>query len=160
MADDIDVANYPANPEVVAGYVNGAWPSALGLPARFPGVPLVTIDVNGTRPDAMVLDMEWGDATPEMCPPWAAQHGTDPAPVIYCSLSRVQEVLDAFTAAGFKGDWRLWTAHYTGKPHTCTLLDCGLPIGAVGSMVATQYADPPLSGGPYDLSLCAPGWPA
>jgi len=51
-----------------------AWPTALGLPARFPGVPLVTIDVTGMRPDADVLDMEWGDATPAMCPRWANAH--------------------------------------------------------------------------------------
>jgi hypothetical protein len=161
MADDIDVGNYPANPELVAGYVNGAWPTALGLPARFPGVPLVTIDVNGTRPDAMVLDMEWGDATPEMCPPWVAQHRVgDSGPVIYCSLSRVQEVLAAFVASGFRAPRGLWTAHYSGQPHLCTPAACGLPAAAADLVVATQYADPPLSGGPYDLSLCAPGWPA
>lgn len=158
MYDDIEVANYPANPEVVAGYVNGSWPTALGLPARFPGVPLVTIDVNGSRPDADVLDMEWGDATPDMCPPWTQQH-RGVTPVIYCSTSRVQEVLDAFAAQAATLPM-FWTAHYTGVAHLCDA-SCGLPPLAQGRVVATQWADPAHgSGGQFDVSLTAAGWPA
>lgn len=156
MYDSVDVNSYPADTQIAAGYVNGHWPTANDLPARFPGAEIVTIDVNGSRPDARVLDMEWGDATPDMCPPWAAAHGMDPEPVIYCSLSRVAEVLAAF---GGVGKFRLWTGHYTGNAHICDKA-CGLPDEADGLVVATQWADPGTgSGGNYDVSLVADGWP-
>lgn len=163
MYDDVDIVNYPDHPELVAGYVNGEWPTALGLPARFPDVRLVTIDVNGRRPDAMVLDMEWDDATPEMCPGWSLDHGLDENPVIYCSLSRVQEVLDAYAAADMPAPF-FWTAHYGSGhgAHICGVGLCGLPAGASGRVVATQWAAPNGLGSPgnYDISLCAAGWPA
>jgi len=112
--------------------------------------------VNGTRPDADVLDMEWGDATPAMCPPWANAHAG--APIIYCSVSRVQEVITAFDGAS-RPLPLFWTAHYSGNAHICDAA-CGLPSRAINRMVATQFTDPPGSGGNYDLSLCIPGWPA
>lgn len=165
MYDDVTVANYPADAELVAGYLNGQWPTASpALAARCPGAQIVTIDVNGTRPDADVLDMEWGDATPEMCPPWAIKHLALPnarMPVIYCSLSRVQEVLDAMARYGVVA-FRLWVAHYNVAlgAHICSPSVCGLPSGAASLIVATQYASPSNGAtGEYDESLCSAGWP-
>jgi hypothetical protein len=151
MYDSDTPSVIPADARAVAGYVNGyaaaAWAEAGGF-ARFPKARQLRIDVNGSRPDANVLDVETGDATPDQAPGWikACQaHGTV-VPTIYCSQSAMPRIMSL--CAGLH--YQIWSAHYTGKP----AIDAGA--------VATQYADPNAgSGGHWDVSLIGPSftWP-
>jgi hypothetical protein len=130
MADAIDVSQYPPGSILVpgnddngrpwgvqpvvlrAGYVNGRWPTAVQAGTE------VTIDVNGSRPDADVADVEIGDITPDAFPGWARDHnsrGGFPA-VCYCNRSTMAPVANACAAAGLQvvRDYRWWPATLDG----------------------------------------------
>jgi hypothetical protein len=66
-------------------------------------------------------------------------------------LSNASSLLNTLAGAGIKrSDIRLWTAHYTFKPHRCTAA-CG--FGFTGTADATQWTDKSL-GRNLDESLC------
>lgn len=158
MYDSVNVDAIPADAQVVAGYVNGQWPTFFGLAAKFPSASLVSIDVNGQRPGADVLDIEPGNVGPEAAPAWVAKHVGPKLPVLYCSVSAAHAVMVAMTSSSLL--YKLWTAHYTGVAHLCSAA-CGYGTFPEGLVVATQWADPKAgSGGDYDVSLCIEGWPA
>jgi hypothetical protein len=122
MIDAIDPGQYTATVAVPgagvqsvalrAGYVNGRWPTAVQIGAE------VTIDVNGSRPDADVLDIEVGDATPASAPGWVRAHnsgGRFPA-VLYCNRSTMGPVANACSSAGLQAgrDYKWWIATLDG----------------------------------------------
>lgn len=150
MRDSTAPADIPtAGTDLVAGYLDGsfAWPSA-GW-ARFTSAPHVTIDVNGTRPDADVLDVETGDATPSGSVVWIrkalAVAGRADVPVLYCNQSNRPAIIADQSAAGFAAgrDYKLWVATLDG---TQTLSD-------MTGVVAVQYAGEALTGHHYDQSI-------
>ena len=147
MYDSTDPSMIPTDAAIVAGYTTGlyAWDSA-GW-ARFPTAQKVTITVTPAAL-AKVLDVETFNATPESAPGWATKvRATGVAPCVYCSRYLQPQVQTAFSQAGVaEPDW--WIADWTGSPH---LLE---------GTVATQYANPPTSGGVYDLSETDGAWPA
>jgi hypothetical protein len=161
MFDSVDPYAIPVDADVVGGYDDGwlyRWPHSAW--SRFKGTQ-VHITATGETLTAQVGDVEMGDMEPANAAAWRARQAQahiEPG-VVYCSLSRVQEVFDACGPSV-----KLFTAHYTFVPHLCTT-DClraaNLP-GELpdGSVVATQYADHGPQNQNYDLSLCAPGWPA
>lgn len=151
MYDSITAADIPADAAGVAGYVEGSWKWTAADWARFPRARKVTIAVWAA--DAYALDVEKGDATPEMAPDWIRRQQARglAVPSIYCNDSTWPAVQAA--CAGLSYD--LWIAEY-GRPGTPSY---GRPHLAPGS-AATQYADPAAgSGGHFDLSLCEDWWP-
>lgn len=122
MADAIDCSQFTATVNVPgrgsqpvvlrAGYINGRWPTASQCGTE------VSIDVNGSAPQADVLDIETGDATPDAAPAWVRAHnarGGFPA-VLYCNRSMIHAVANACDAAGLQvgRDFRWWIATLDG----------------------------------------------
>lgn len=156
MYDAVTVANIPAYAAAVAGYVNGHWPTFSTLETAFPHAYRLSIDVIGIA-KADVLDIETGDATNRVAPRWYRRQKAAGAksPVFYTSVSNAQALVETLASFGIaRTGYRLWTAHYTGKPHRCTAA-CG--FGFVDEADATQYTNRAL-GRTLDASLCKPGF--
>lgn len=122
MYDAIDLESIPRDAQAVAGYVGGNWPTFHELAHRWPHARHLSIAVQADE-DAQALDVEAGDATPAEAPAWVRrqiQRGVSP-PVIYVQLSTVPQLQADLRAAGIpRASYRLWTAHWTGKPHRCS----------------------------------------
>lgn len=156
MFDSINVGEIPAGAGLVAGYVNGHWPTYLELVRRFPKAHVLGIAVSSSA-DAECLDVEQGDATVAVAPGWVKRQQARGVrkPVVYTSVSQARSLLDALAADGIRrSDIRLWTAHYTFRPHLCTSA-CG--FGFQGIADATQYHDHAF-GRNLDASLVSDGF--
>lgn len=148
MFDSTTPRNIPRTAALVMGYANGkyAWSArdwALWPPARH-----VFLSVNAWYHQAIVLDVEWGDATAQQANGWII--GSAPVtgwvPTLYGSKSKLDEARPLVAAAGLDCDWFL--ADPTRIPH--------LPAG----YAACQYAWPGLgSPGHFDMSVVADWWP-
>lgn len=128
MYDTVTVDTVPDNPQAVAGYVGGSWPTYNGLVAKFPHALHLSIAVNaGQR--ANCLDIEQYDATPDEAPGWVRHQFTGfHKPVLYCSASAMQAVNSAMSSGGFhRSDYLLWSAHYGVGRHVCGPGTCGYP---------------------------------
>lgn len=148
MYDSVSPGAIPVTAQLVAGYVDGRYAWSAADWARFPNSTHVRIAVFPSTNDGVVLDVEPGDATPVQAPGWVQMRraaGVDPT--VYCSLTDWPAVRRAFAAAGVP-EPHYWIAAYPGN-------GTALYDGAV----AHQYADPPGSGGNYDLSAVADFWP-
>lgn len=155
MYDSVSVLQLPGNAAAVAGYVNGAWPTYTTLLKTHRGAHVLSVDVRGNA-DADCLDVEAGDASPGDAPAWVRrQQGRGVRrPVVYSSVSEWPRVAAALRAAKVDlASVRIWTAHYTGKPHRCSSSVCGFELPRQAD--ATQYTDRAL-GRNLDASLCAP----
>lgn len=152
MFDSIDISQIPASAKAVAGYTSGNWPTYPELVKHWPHAHRLSIAVTSSH-DADCLDVEPGDATPTDAAAWVRrqqQRGVK-RPVLYCSLSGAQTLLETLARAGIpRSNVRLWTAHYTGKAHLCSPA-CG--FGLKASADATQWTDHAL-GRNLDESLC------
>lgn len=151
MFDTIEVGTVPADPQAVAGYVGGNWPTYSELVQRFPHAHHLSIAVFPSE-DADALDVEPGDASPAQAPDWTRrQHARGQArPVLYASRDTIPEVLSVLAGAGIaRSSVRLWSAHYTYRPHICGPHSCGAGFEAD----ATQWTDKAL-GRNLDESLC------
>jgi hypothetical protein len=147
MYDSVTASDIPADALIVAGYVDGAYTWSEADWAQFPGAAKVRIAVSASSHDAQVLDVENGDATPDQAPEWAvAVRALGFAPTIYTSRDNVATVAAAFSAADVPQPY-YWVADWTGTAHL------------IPNSVATQYANPPASGGHYDVSTTLDTWP-
>ena len=154
MYDSITVADIPATAVAVAGYMNGRWPTYPVLGETHPHAKRLSIAVSAIV-DADCLDVEKWDATPEQAPAWVKRQQLRGVkrPVVYTSLSEAKTVLKVLKEHGIeRNQIRLWTAHYTDRPHRCSPL-CRFGFWARAD--ATQYTDKAL-GRNLDASLCAP----
>jgi hypothetical protein len=152
MFDSVDLNQIPAHANAVAGYTSGNWPTYVEMVKRWPHAQHLSIAVDASH-DALCLDVEKGDATPEQAPAWfhrQVQRGIE-KPVLYASLSVCKESLVPTMEAARIGreSYRLWSAHYTGTPHLCGPSE-GLSVAAD----ATQWTDAAL-GRNLDESLCS-----
>ena len=152
MFDSVTISEIPADAAAVAGYVGGNWPTFPSLEAAFPRALRVSIAINVTE-DADVLDVETGDATNADAPAWVKrQLAKGTKPTVYTSLANAMPLRAVLQKAGIASwRYRLWTAHYTDRPHRCTS-KCG--FGFTGTADATQYTERAL-GRNLDASLCA-----
>jgi hypothetical protein len=102
--------------------------------------------------------VEAGDATNAVVEGWLRrQHARGlKRPVIYTSVSNVRALSQMLAAAGFQHgrEYKLWSAHFTFKPHLCSPA-CG--FGMPFTADATQWTDKAL-GRSLDQSLVSPGF--
>lgn len=133
MYDSIEASSIPKDATMMAGYINGHWPSYNPMRILHPTARVLSISVDpGQLADA--LDVENGDATPAQSVTWArAKRNRGDTPIIYCSASAWPTVIKAHQGQ-IQPLW--WIAHYDGDP--------AIPVGAIGK----QYQ----STGPWDLS--------
>lgn len=150
MYDSITPATIPAHASAVGGYVGGSWPDYFEEVKRWPHAQHLSIAVNAEE-DAICLDIENGDATPDQAPAWVKRQKARGVwkPVVYHSLSEMGTVLAALSANGIhREEVRVWTAHYGQGPHICGPSE-GLTTHADG----TQWTSEAL-GRNLDESLC------
>lgn len=150
MYDAVNIDHIPAGAAMVAGYVNGIWPTYDTLVKKFPHAHHVSITVH-SHAVADVLDVEKGDASPADVPQWVLDmRGVHKVPIIYCSASNVSAVRAACTAERVLEPF-FWVADWTNVPH--------LYPGSI----ATQWADGtevyPGDARGTDTSLVSPNWP-
>jgi len=151
LFDSVDVGSLPAGCDLFGAYVDGNWPTATYAESKArvaAGAFMVTITVAGSL-DAMVCDIEPGNISPAAGASWAKNRlARGHRPTIYCSASWVPIVRQALADQQVAlSNVDLWVADWTGQPHLFP-----------GS-VATQYSNPPSSGGNYDVSMTDGYWP-
>ena len=139
----------PADTPITAGYIDGAntavtaaWAAAWAGPLA--GSLKVRISAVGSN-DGHVLDVEQGDATPQMAPGWAKMRraaGLSQV-TVYVNRSNIQAVRDQFAAQGVAPPL-YWIATLDGTQ---------IPLG--GDIIACQYTQQ----GGYDQSTVADYWP-
>lgn len=153
--DSIVPGRLPPTSPVVAGYVDGSWPTYAHLATSFRQATVLSIATDPAN-RAMILDVEKGDATPREAVAWVREgHRLGvKRPCLYMSLGAVATFDDQADMEGItRGEYRLWTAHWTGKPHICSAR-CGL--GSIERPGATQWTDNPAEG--VDVSRSTWGW--
>jgi hypothetical protein len=153
MYDSINLSGIPKTAVAVAGYVGGNWATWFAIPRFFPHAKRTSIAVNASE-DADFLDVERGDATIQQAPAWFKRQRArgKKRPGFYVSVANARALLQELKAAGIRRrEIKLWTAHYTGKPHRCSPL-CRFGFWAIAD--ATQW----VSTSGYDCSLCEPGF--
>lgn len=155
MFDSVNPSEIPGHARAVAGYVGGYWPTFAKLGSLFPASHRLSIAVNAGE-DAECLDVEKGDATNEQAPAWVRRQLKRGIrrPVVYTSVSNAPALIAALERNGVhRAQYRLWTAHYTYKPHRCG------PACGYGQVYAdaTQFSDHAL-GKNLDASLCSPSF--
>lgn len=148
MFDSVSANGIPPTAKIVAGYIDGRYAWTPAEWALFPKALKVRIAVFPTTDDGRVLDVEWGDATPEQAPGWVKMrrasktHPLDGPACVYTSAANWQAVRQAFMDQGVpQPDY--WIAKWDGK--------ATVPAGAV----AKQYQ----SLTSYDLSVTIDSWP-
>lgn len=158
MYDSVDANAIPTNAQMVAGYIDGTqykWTAANW--ARFPTAVKVRIARRTFTNDGHVLDVESGIPTvwPLDNPSVRAgirnwvrmRRAAGVEPTIYCNqLFDWPVIRQIFHEAGMREPY-YWVARYNNVPD--------IPAEAI----AKQYANPPLAGGHYDLSIVADYWP-
>jgi hypothetical protein len=117
--DSIDPETVPAGAEV-ATYATGANPTPASLVAGRKKV--LWIDTEGTDPEAQVIDVEPGCASPSQVPQWVQSHlADDPGSVaiVYTTLSEWSQVQQEISGlpASTQSEIRWWIADPTGYPH-------------------------------------------
>lgn len=151
MYDSTNASLIPSNATLMAGYINGKYPSYFQMAIDHPQSTVLTITVKAHNPDgsyviADILDIESGDATPAEAPGWTQAMRALSRPVItnYCSrLGTWPDTKAAFVSAKVALP-DFWIADYTGQPHL------------VPGSVATQWTD---FDNDYDISQTNGSWP-
>lgn len=153
MYDSTNPNDIPTNAQMVAGYIDGTtYKWSENSWSRFPTAVKVRIARRTYTNDGHVLDVEAG--IPTVWPingsivTWVQmRRNAGVEPTIYCNqLNDWSPLRTLFNRAGVKEpNW--WVARYNNDPV--------IPPGAI----AKQYANPPLAGGHYDLSVVADYWP-
>lgn len=126
MADSVDCKQFHSVVSVpgvgvsavslTAGYLP---PSSFAASSQACGGTNVKIDVAAVHPEADVLDIETGDATPASAPAWVIAHNkvrTDYPAILYCNRSTIHAVANALAAAGLvvNRDYKWWIATLDG----------------------------------------------
>ncbi len=151
--DSITASDIPlAGLDVAMGYINGAYAWSGADAQRFAGrgIPVSFIDVNASRPDADILDVEVGNATVSGAVHWIQDRKRlSPQPsypgIIYCNRSTLTPLFNAMNAAGLQivRDFRLWIATLDGTKR----------VADMTGVTAVQYAGTAQTGGHYDESI-------
>lgn len=151
MYDSISPENWPSDGDLYAGYVGGAWPTYTNgtAAAHAHGKPVVSIAVASTF-DALVLDVEKGDAPPELAPGWVQRQrdqGVDPT--VYCEAFALPSVRAAFQTAKVAEPWYWIAAYSMATPAVFRMAP---------TVVAHQFGGD--RGAGWDISAVADHWPS
>src|ERR1051326_834381 len=156
MYDSTTAGDCPDDGDLYAGYIDGHYNDYGAMVEAFPGKEHVRISVNAFGPDADVLDVENGDATPEQAPGWVSrQHAAGVAvPTVYCNRGNEGAIDQALHDAGIATDRvAFWLATLDGEEVTGTTAH-GYAI------VACQIEGQAMTGKHYDRSIVYDdGWP-
>lgn len=148
MYDSTSARDIPTNAQMVAGYISGGYAWSAADFARFPSSTIKLTIATLPQFNADILDVEWSDATPQQAPGWALrQRARGADPTVYIQESNWQVARQEFAN------------QRVAEPHWWIAAYDNTPIVQPGA-VAHQYADPPASGGHYDVSVCLDSWPA
>jgi hypothetical protein len=142
--DAVDPQTVPPGYEV-ATYADGPHPTPVSEVAGRKQV--LWIDVDGSDPQAQVLDVEPGCATPAQVPQWVQSRVTDQpgaVAIVYTMISEWPAVQSAVASLPeqVQSQIRWWIADPTGSPHV------------VPGSSATQW----YWGSNYDISTALPGF--
>lgn len=150
MFDSTNVSAIPRTATLLLVYIDGDFVTAPAAAQQFPNarrVPTTTTAAGSL--EAQVYDCEKGDGDPQQAASWASRKiALNQRPTIYVERSQWSDVQLALIDLGISlnaVDYGI--ADWTGVPHL-------LPGSAF-----TQYANPPSSGGDYDISLTNGVWP-
>lgn len=118
MRDSTEASVIPVDgTDIAAGYLDGSFQTWAALAVRFPNIPRVAVDVNGSAPGAQVRDWETGDKAGSL-EQWVIQHnalsGVKDA-VIYCNRSTIAEVRQLTGSQILGVDYFLWIATLDGS---------------------------------------------
>ncbi|HUN34108.1 MAG TPA: hypothetical protein VMU95_19070 [Trebonia sp.] len=142
--DSVEPGVLPAG-QAAAVYADGPFATSSASVAGHPNV--LWIDVNGGDPNANVLDVEPGDATPARAALWVSSKLTaDPSSVaiVYTFIAEWPSVIDSIATlpASMRSHVKYWIADPTGVPHI------------LSGASATQWA----WGSQYDSDEAEPGF--
>lgn len=117
MRDAITATAIPiAGTDIACGYINGFFNTWNAVLARFPTIPKVAIDVNGSAPGAQVRDWETGDKGGNL-EDWVISHnqlsGAQDA-VVYCNRATIAEVRQLTGSQVLGVNYYLWIATLDG----------------------------------------------
>lgn len=155
MYDSVNTLALPLDSRLILAYIDGRYNNYSAVRQRFPAAVVVktTTLANGST-SAVVYDCERGDGNASQAADWAARKlALHERPTIYCSRIGepnygwpwVQHELLVRNIPLSSVDFGI--ADYTGVPHL-------VPLSSF-----TQYANPPGSGGDFDISLTNGIWP-
>lgn len=141
MYDAIYPSNIPKGAAIVASYVDGKWPNYSEAVALFPHALHVSIAVFA-KDNALALDVERYDASPQEAPGWVARQRKRGVshPIVYMSAAMWPQVKAEFSRQGVP-EPLYWVADYNGKHE--------IPAGAI----AHQFQGTTAPG--YDVSVIA-----
>lgn len=143
MYDSVDSMGIPADAEMVAGYIDGEWPSYGAIVNRFPTAIHVSIATNPAHA-AQVMDAETGNGTVPEWVQWIVNRRTAGGdPTVFCIVSVQQELIAALDAQHIPHPW-WWISNWSIH---------AFPSG--DRIVAWQYENTPS----YDASQVPGAWP-
>lgn len=156
MRDSTNVASIPTDQstDIACGYLTGGFANWDELQIRFAGkdTPLVSIDTNGSNPNAAVRDWETGDKEGSLHD-WIVAHnnishaaGKPSDAVVYCNRSTIGEVRTLTAELILNVDYYLWVATLDGSIYG--------PSNLAGVIACQDLGSPPEPG--YDQSVV---WP-
>lgn len=155
MYDSVTTLDIPPSAKLILAYIDGKYKNWDAVKARFPNANVIAVStVTLGSIFALVFDCERGDGNANQAAAWCKlQIARHVRPTVYCSRigspgygwPDVQKALTAVNIPLTAVDFGI--ADYTGKPHL------------VPGSAFTQYANPPASGGDYDVSLTNGIWP-
>lgn len=153
MYDSISVASYPADTKLALAYLDGNWPDANAVQARFPKARVFTLTVT-TAGDmtAEGYDCEKGNGDALSATSWCQRKiAAGQRPLVYCSR---------IGTAGYGWPWVLANLKAVGIPQSAVdfgIADATGVAHLVPGSVFTQWGQG--GNGAYDISQTNGTWP-
>lgn len=154
MYDSVTTLDIPPTATLILAYIDGKYANYAAVKARFPDATVipVTTTLSGDLA-AQVFDCERGDGNAVSAALWASRKiSAKSRPTVYASRIGSPgygwpDVQTQVANLKLTGQVDYGVADYTGTPHL------------VPGSAFTQYANPPSSGGDYDISITNGVWP-
>jgi hypothetical protein len=154
MFDSVNTLDIPSDATLILAYIDGDYANLAAVTARFPHATIIPVTTTSSGSlNAQVYDCERGDGNAVSAALWASRKvSAKQRPTIYCSRIGSPgygwpDVQKQVANLKLTGQVDYGIADYTSTPHL-------IPGSAF-----TQYANPPSSGGDYDISITNGIWP-
>ena len=152
MRDSVTVSSIPiGGTQIAAGYDDGSFDNMTALALRFPHIPRVLVDVNGSLPRSAVRDWETGDKAGNL-EQWVIAHNAATGKkdaVVYCNRATIAEVRQLTGSQVLGKDYWLWVATLDGTIYGPQQL---------AGVIACQDKGSNLNNGNYDESVVFADW--